>query len=135
MSYKSVYLSGPMRGVEHFNFPAFDEARDRFKANMWLVISPADMDRDFGFDGMRDALPTNAEKRDGLLRRMLFRDLDAILFGYANTPPPTHIALLPGWEHSDGVSVELSLARFLGLGARDAVTMDVMACESGREKP
>lgn len=33
------------------------------------------------------------------------------------------IALLPGWEHSAGATVELALAQFLSLPAYDAVMM------------
>jgi hypothetical protein len=40
-----VYIAGPMRGYDKFNFPAFDAARDRFTAMKWHVISPADIDR------------------------------------------------------------------------------------------
>jgi hypothetical protein len=41
-----------MRGRQFFNFPAFDAARDALTAMGHTVVSPADIDRANGFDGM-----------------------------------------------------------------------------------
>ena len=45
-----VYAAGRMRGVQYFNFPAFDKARERLGNLGLAVLSPADMDRKNGFD-------------------------------------------------------------------------------------
>ena len=46
----SIYLIGPMRGIPLYNFPAFDDAADRWRKHGWTVISPAELDREAGFD-------------------------------------------------------------------------------------
>ncbi len=45
-----IYLAGPMRGKPLFNFAAFDYWRDVLVSRGYAVISPADMDREVGFD-------------------------------------------------------------------------------------
>lgn len=113
-----VYVAGPMRGIPQYNFPAFDEARDRLNVAGYHAISPADLDRVFdGFDG-------TGEWSDGdldLQRKVIRRDLLTILDS-CNV-----IALLPGWQRSKGAMVELALARFLGLKVLCAVTLKELA--------
>lgn len=104
---KRVYLAGPMRGILEFNFPAFDKAADEAFAQGWLPVSPADLDREMGFDEKRDE-PSPAD-----LRTMIIRDVVELSKCDA-------IALLPGWERSSGVAVELAVAKFLGLQILDA---------------
>lgn len=41
-----VYLAGPMRGVPHFNFPAFHAAAAELRARGYVVFSPAEADND-----------------------------------------------------------------------------------------
>jgi hypothetical protein len=92
----TVYLAGPMRGLPDFNFPAFDKARDCLTERGWNVISPADMDR---------ADPDDAKDQT----KFAARDTKAIIEKCGT------IALLPGWECSDGATAEFFLARWLGL--------------------
>lgn len=99
-----VYLAGPMRGIAEFNFPAFDAAARHYRAQGWLVVSPAELDRAHGFDPAQPVTDMAS-----LQRECIMRDTLAICHGV------THIALLPGWEQSLGVAVELALAKFLGL--------------------
>ena len=47
-----LYIAGPMRGYQFYNFPAFDRTRDRLLALGHTPISPADLDRARGFDGL-----------------------------------------------------------------------------------
>jgi|GEM_PF-3298331 len=47
---RKVYVAGRMRGLPYYNFPAFDEARDRLAGLGLTPLSPADMDRAAGFD-------------------------------------------------------------------------------------
>lgn len=112
-----VYIAGPMRGLPEYNFPAFDEARDRW--NKWgcTVINPADLDREAGFD---PTLP-NAPEWDGDKKEVIERDIKAIL---DNLRPGTEdaIVLLPGWENSVGAAVEVALGKFLGLNFACAET-------------
>ena len=46
----TIYIAGKMRGIPYYNFPAFDAARDRLRECGFSVVSPADLDRDVGFD-------------------------------------------------------------------------------------
>ena len=79
------YIAGPMRGHERWNFPAFDECRDRGKALGHDMVSPADMDRALGFDEFDPILPAWFDYREALRR-----DLIELLICDA-------IVMLPGW--------------------------------------
>jgi hypothetical protein len=104
-----VYLAGPMRGIPHYNFPAFDRAREALRAMGHDVVSPADLDRSAGFDAM--TLPDDTDWGDvppdfDLLEAME-RDREAIRGADA-------ICLLPGWQSSEGSQEELSEAKKWG---------------------
>jgi len=100
-----------MRGIPDYNFPAFDDAAERLREAGYRPVNPADLDRAVGVDETTIPLPS------GFLRQAMERDLSAICNCDA-------IALLPEWESSQGVAVELSLARLLGLRIMDAVTLE-----------
>lgn len=106
-----VYVAGPMRGYPQFNFPAFDAARDRGRALGHDVVSPADIDREHGFD--ETAPPPTIT--GAMLREFARRDVAAVLTCDA-------LALLPGWERSSGALAELAVARWVGLKILDATT-------------
>ncbi len=85
-----LYLSGPMTGLPHNNFPAFNEAASRLRAHGFTVINPAE-----------------GEERATWLEYMradvkLVADADGI-------------ASLPGWQDSRGATIEHALAGMLGL--------------------
>ena len=101
-----VYISGPMRGYPQFNFPAFDEAAAQLRAQGYEVFSPAEHDRETGFDPDRLAEVTPAE-----LREMLAWDCARIL-------ESDLVALLPGWSSSLGAMLEVHLARTVGIPCR-----------------
>lgn len=100
-----IYIAGPMRGYAQFNFPAFDAARDALNELGYEAVSPADLDRAAGFDETATDTTTVSDEQ---LRAAIARDCVAICSCNA-------IALLPGWEDSGGVKVELTLTRFLGI--------------------
>jgi hypothetical protein len=105
-----IYIAGPMRGIENYNFPAFDAAAKRLRAAGHDPVNPADLDRAIGVNETTVPLP------EGFLRGAMKRDLGEICDCDA-------IAVLPGWEKSAGTVVELALAKLLGLPILDAVTM------------
>lgn len=106
---KRIYIAGPMRGYPDYNFPAFDAAAERFRNLGWTVVNPAEMDRERGFDETKDT-PDKAFLKHAILSDLLeISTCDAI-------------AVLPGWERSKGANAEISLAIFLNLDIRDAVT-------------
>ncbi len=109
MKPKTVYIAGPMRGIPLYNFPAFDAAKAELEALGWRVESPADFDREAGYDpvlmpadGPWNVLPASLSLRD-----VAARDLGAVADCDA-------VCLLPGWQHSQGARTEADLASWLG---------------------
>ena len=96
-----VYLAGPMRGYPEYNFPAFDAYQRGLEAKGYVVISPANLDRENGFEPGHPLTPE-------LVRAMIMRDCEAIC-------GVDMVVLMPGWEASTGVAVESALAKFLKL--------------------
>lgn len=97
-----MYLAGPMRGYDRFNFPAFDAATARLRELGFEVASPAEHDRDTGFDETLNSL-------DGFDMRQAFRwDCEQVLSADA-------VVVLPGWEASTGAGLEVQIARFAGV--------------------
>jgi hypothetical protein len=105
---KKVYIAGKMRGVHLFNFPAFAEASKRFRDAGFTVWSPAENDLEEGFD------PANSEPLT--ISHYMERDLPEVC-------KADIIALIPGWEYSQGVSIELAVAKSLGKEVWCAKTM------------
>jgi hypothetical protein len=97
-----AYLAGPMRGIPLYNFPAFDAASAKLRADGWEIISPAEMDRARGFH------ETDSHVEPEFLKQAIFADLEAI-------STCDRIIVLPNWEKSKGVIVEVALADFLGI--------------------
>lgn len=105
-----VYIAGPMSGHELFNFPAFDAARDLLLNVYWQPVSPADIDREYGFDPA--SLPSDydwSKLPDDLdMKEVVERDIKALLECDA-------IFMLNGWEKSVGARAEHGVAVFAGL--------------------
>ena len=91
-----LYLSGPMTGLPDYNFPAFEQARDRIRMMGHEVICPAEAGQVEGWE-WRDYM-----KRDILMM------LDA-----------ASLVVLPGWEDSRGARLEVHLASALGMTVYD----------------
>lgn len=87
-----LYLSGPMTGVEGYNFPAFDAAAARLRLAGHVVLNPAD----------RGVIP--GWPWEEYLRRDLAEMLDC-----------EGVATLPGWVDSRGAWLEVSVARALSM--------------------
>lgn len=108
-----VYLAGPMRGYANFNFPAFDFAAAKLRAQGFDVFSPAERDREREGD---DFAARNTEgdikkaTAQGFSLRAALGDDTAWISANADA-----VALLPGWEASPGANAEKALAVALGL--------------------
>lgn len=87
-----VYLSGPMSGLPGLNFAAFDAAAHQLRTQGLTVVNPTELNPD-----------PSAAWHD-----CMRRDIQALC-------DCTHIALLPGWQHSQGAMLELQIAHRLGL--------------------
>ena len=94
-----LYLAGPMRGYDSLNFPAFDTAARSLRAQGHMVWNPAEYDRNNGFDPGRDTLAP--------LRYYMKVDLFKIC-EWADA-----VAVLNGWDGSQGASLEVEVARRL----------------------
>lgn len=103
-----LYLGGPMRNLPLFNFPAFFEAAKKLRAMGHEVWSPAehDVEKD-GFDPAKDPPKT--------ISHYMARDLPAVCEAEA-------LAMLPGWENSEGARLEVYVGRKLGKLIFDAET-------------
>ena len=103
-----VYIAGPMRGHDDLNWPAFDTESGRWAARGWRVSNPARHDRQIGIHPgkmLNDALLQTARRWNA--QRVLAAQV---------------LALLPGWEQSNGTQMELALAK-----AADVPVFDVQS--------
>lgn len=89
-----VYVAGPMSGRPDFNYPAFEAAAVALRAKGYRVFSPHEID-----DDVPGSKPYEWYIEAGLAK-----------LRQCNT-----VALLPGWEDSKGVSIELKYARGEGM--------------------
>jgi hypothetical protein len=106
-----IYIAGPMRGIRHFNFPAFDAAVNFLSDAGWWPISPAALDRQSGFD--EKAFPDDYDWID--LKKAGFSLHDAIDRDVQAIKQCKAIYMLDGWENSKGARAEKALAEWLGL--------------------
>lgn len=100
----AIYISGPMSGIEGYNFDAFNKAASVWRNKGWHVVNPAE-----GFAGRTD------------LRFIDYMRVDVpqILFSCES------VALLPNWNVSKrGVAIEVITAMSLGYTIYNAVTCE-----------
>lgn len=100
---KTLYLAGPMRGIRLYNFPEFDRVAKLLRDAGYKAISPADLDREFGFDPSRGDVAT-----PGFLQDAMQRDIKAIIYD------ADAVALLDGWKNSKGARAECAIADWCG---------------------
>lgn len=128
--YKKLYLAGPMRGYEFYNFNEFERAAGSLRAYGFAVVSPHELDIEGGFDprvtGMNRDKPT--------LEVCMARDLAAVAECDA-------VVLLEGWEKSEGTDIEITVARKMGKGIllesdlSDVVFSTRPASQPGNKEP
>lgn len=92
-----------MRGIDRYNFPAFDDCAAFLTRRGDDVISPADLDRALGLDETADELPDWFTLEDAMRR-----DLSAVI-------DCDRIVLLPGWSTSEGATREVLTAIWCGM--------------------
>lgn len=97
-----IYIAGPMRGFQNFNFAAFDQAAVDLESRGYIPVNPAQMDREAGFDPLTSQLDTDT------LQQIRKRDIDAI-------ENCDGLCLLPGWEKSIGSAAEKAYAEWKGI--------------------
>ena len=89
-----IYLSGPMSGIENYNYPEFDKYAGYLREQGHLVHNPADFKRS-----------TKVDDR----RQLLCNDVNVICL-WADA-----VFLLEGWHKSTGAKAEAALALAIGL--------------------
>ncbi len=107
----TIYIAGPMRGYEDYNYPAFDDRANMLEGAGWNIVNPAALDRDQGkpmSDPMSFSPDTNYEDHE-FMRMALKRDMVAIC------DECTAIYMMRDWEKSRGAKAEWHLAKAMGL--------------------
>lgn len=93
---KRIYISGPMSGIDHLNFPLFNRTAVRLRNMRWEVVNPVEVNPDPEAKWL-DCIAADLKAMDGC----------------------TAICLLPGWTNSFGAKIEYLAADKLGLEIYD----------------
>ena len=91
---RKIYLSGPMTGFDDLNYPAFMEAAEKLRKEGYSVYNPAEFTDD----------PDNFDARAA------FNQYCDVILNWADA-----MVILPEWYYSQGVKVEKTLAKIIGL--------------------
>lgn len=92
----TVYVSGPMTGIENLNFPAFNAAAERLRSAGFVVVNPAELNPD-------------AEAKGLTWNQCMRVDIRALM-------ECEYVFMLPGWRASRGANLEHHIAQSLGMG-------------------
>jgi hypothetical protein len=95
-----TYLAGPMKGHPCHNYPAFEKAVWRLREEGHTIISPHEINAPMAFKTI--------EERNALASECLKKDIMALLIC-------NRVMVLPKWEASAGVRLELHIAQMLGM--------------------
>lgn len=90
------YISGPMTGIEEYNFPAFAKVADYLRERGLEVVSAHEVEHND--NGVPGSLTWDEYLRGDLIE--MLKKCNGII-------------LLPGWESSKGAMVEFQLAQLL----------------------
>lgn len=99
---QTVYIAGPMTGIEDLNFSEFDVASYKWKEKGFGVINPATLTREY-------AKRKGLKIKDLCVRECAMTDLVEII------SRASHMFMLKGWEYSKGAKTEHALAEWLGI--------------------
>lgn len=118
----TIYIAGPMSGIKDWNFPAFFKAEAELEALGYKVINPAHNDGATVQDALESAGPV--DRPNNLWSYYMRRDLPHVM-------EADMLCLLPGWQNSKGASLEVHVAKALGLPLmvlRDGQLIPRMTC-------
>lgn len=104
---KSFYLAGPMRGKPNFNFPLFDAAAKWLRAQGFTVFSPAERDRQDGFNPENNPEWSKGSNQPHSIAHYMAIDLPEVCKADA-------IAVLEDWENSQGCNIEVAVGAEVG---------------------
>lgn len=107
---REIYIAGPMRKIQWYNFPAFFKAEAELEKEGWKVVNPARIERERGYNPFdhcdQDWAVVPPEVGD--IANIVWDDLHALMGCDA-------IYLLDGWRESTGARAEKAVAEWLGL--------------------
>jgi hypothetical protein len=89
---RRAYIAGPMTGLPEFNFPAFNAKAAELRAQGWHIENPAE---------------------HGIVEGATWADY--LHFDLTRLATCEAMHLLPGWSASRGATLEVSIARALGM--------------------
>ena len=90
-----IFLSGPMTGIKDFNFPLFNQVAAKYRELGYEVVNPVDICKKF-------------KKERVLSDKAVF---DKMIAEQQEAERTCNVLmLLPGWEDSRGVRLELKTA-------------------------
>lgn len=101
-----IYIAGPMTGLPDWNFPAFFGAEKELLSLGYKVVNPAHSDGATVQEALESA--GNPESPNNTWRWYMRRDLPHVLEVDA-------LCVLPGWRNSKGASLEVHVAKAIGL--------------------
>lgn len=107
-----VYLAGPMRNLPAFNFPAFHTAAAALRLFGHDVWNPAEHDEASGFN------PHTDEPKP--LKHYMVTDLAKVCESDA-------VVVLPGWQKSQGATLEMFVAQVVGVRVLEYPSLDEIA--------
>lgn len=99
----TLYLSGKMTGLPSYGYPIFAEHAARLRQAGYTVVSPHEMDRVL----FPEFNPDTDEFTDEMRTQALAADFQAIT-------KCDGLALIHGWQKSDGATKERAVALWLG---------------------
>ena len=109
-----IYLAGPMRGHEFYNFPGFHYKAQELSINGWNVFDPARVDcitlgivelyDQKKWQEVHELVVKHVAERDAFTRDIQF------IINHADA-----VYMMAGWENSRGAQAEWAIARAIGL--------------------
>lgn len=116
---RSAYLAGPMRGYELFNYPLFNAVTDWLRSCGYSIENPAQTDAE---------VADRAAAAKHPLSVYMERDL-------ADVAKTDAVFVLPGWEASEGATIETTVAWMLGHPVYSLPTFEKVEPFFGAKKP
>lgn len=119
---KKCYITGPMRGVPYFNFPAFEEAAKLLENEGFHVFSPNRLDKVWQPD---QPVTDNVEEQFAFSTpdqcRVYARRDTHILLNELRAENGDIVFVLPGWQSSTGAIAEIRLAKWVMLPVEELI--------------
>lgn len=101
---KKIYIAGPMSGYPNFNFDAFNNAANIFRAGGWEVFNPAEKESEtLSAESLVNGDAALAAEQGFNFREVYTWDVNKVIEADA-------ILMLKGWENSPGARGEHAVA-------------------------